>query len=98
MRGGAIDFLEKRAPKEQLIAAVVRALDRNTTVRIEQARNDELKGRFAGLTPREREVLEHIVRGSRNRQIAADLAIHERTVNLHRAAIARRSGYGPWRN
>ena len=92
MRGGAVDFLEKRAPSEQLIAAVLRALDRNASGRIQHARSDELKGRFAGLTPREREVLEHIVRGSRNRQIAADLAIHERTVNLHRAAIARKVG------
>jgi len=92
MRGGAVDFLEKRAPKERLLSAVTRALERNVDTRAERARNQELRDRFAGLTHREREVLEHIVRGSRNRQIAADLDIHERTVNLHRAAIARKVG------
>ena len=47
----------------------------------------ELRHRFATLSPREREVLSHVVRGRMNKQIAGDLGIHERTVKLHRTAI-----------
>jgi FixJ family two-component response regulator len=87
MRGGAEDFLEKRAPKEQLIAAVRRAIDRDARERADRSRVRELRARFESLTDREREVLSHVVRGRLNKQIAADLGIHERTVKLHRTAV-----------
>lgn len=87
MRGGAEDFLEKRAPKEKLLDAVRRALARDARERTEQARRSGLLARFDALSPREREVLGHVVRGRLNKQIAGDLGIHERTVKLHRTAI-----------
>jgi FixJ family two-component response regulator len=85
MRGGAVDFLEKRAPSEQLIAAVERAL-------VSERAQRELRERFARLTERELEVLRQVVRGRMNKQIAADLGIHERTVKLHRSAVTSKVG------
>jgi len=87
MRQGAEDFLTKRAPKEDLLEAVKRALARDARQRAERARLRELSARFDALTPREREVLRQVVRGRLNKQIAADLRINERTVKLHRTAI-----------
>jgi DNA-binding NarL/FixJ family response regulator len=51
-----------------------------------------LRARFEALTEREREVLEHVLRGQMNKEIAADLGIHERTVKLHRTAITTKLG------
>jgi FixJ family two-component response regulator len=87
MRGGAEDFLEKRAPKEALLDAVTRALGRDSREREARKRQRELRALFRTLTDRELEVLSHVVRGRLNKQIAGDLEIHERTVKLHRTAI-----------
>jgi FixJ family two-component response regulator len=87
MRDGAEDFLEKRGPKTQLLGAVRRALARDARERESRARQREVRARFDALTPREFEVLGHVVRGKLNKQIAGDLGIHERTVKLHRTAI-----------
>lgn len=92
MRKGAEDFLTKRAPKEALLDAVRRAIDRDARARAEESRTRALRGRFAALTPRELEVLRHVVRGQLNKQIAADLGIHERTVKLHRTGITTKLG------
>lgn len=90
MRGGAEDFLTKHAPKEDLIAAVNRALARNEQGRTERARLQALRQPFESLTEREREVLRHVLQGKLNKQIADDLGIHERTVKLHRTHITRK--------
>jgi FixJ family two-component response regulator len=87
MRRGAEDFLTKHAPKEALIEAVRRALARNDEERAERARLQGLRDRFAMLTEREHEVLRRVIEGKLNKQIAADLGIHERTVKLHRTNI-----------
>jgi two-component system, LuxR family, response regulator FixJ len=87
MRGGAEDFLTKQAPKADLIAAVNRALAQNEHTRAERARVKALQQPFELLTEREREVLRHVVQGQLNKQIAAALGIHERTVKLHRTHL-----------
>jgi len=87
MRGGAEDFLTKNAAKEKLLAAVTRALARNQHDQARQARLQALRQPFELLTEREREVLRHVVQGKLNKQIAADLGIHERTVKLHRTHL-----------
>lgn len=92
MRGGAEDFLTKTAPKEALVDAVKRACARDHSERAERARLAALRAPFAALTPRELEVLEHVVKGRLNKQIAFDLGIHERTVKLHRTAITTKLG------
>ena len=90
MRGGAEDFLTKRAPKEQLLDAVKRALARDAQAREQRARLRGLRARFDAVTPREREVLAHLLQGKLNKQIAYDLAINERTVKLHRTSFMRK--------
>ena len=87
MRDGAEDFLEKLAPKEQLLDAVRRALARDSRERDTRERHRELRERLKKLSEREFEVLSHVVLGQLNKQIASDLGIHERTVKLHRTAI-----------
>jgi two-component system, LuxR family, response regulator FixJ len=87
MRQGAEDFLTKRGPKEDLFAAVDRALARDALQREGRAHLRALHARFETLTPRERDVLREVVAGRLNKQIAADLGIGERTVKLHRTAI-----------
>jgi two-component system response regulator FixJ len=87
MRQGAEDFLTKRAPKAELLAAVERAIALDSRQRAEQARRCELRARFDTLIGRELIVLRHVVDGRLNKQIAADLGISERMVKLHRTAI-----------
>ena len=90
MRSGAEDFLTKRTPKEELLAAIGRALERDRTERIERSRLHDLRRRMEVLSERELEVLSHVVRGKMNKEIAADLNINERTVKLHRTNITRK--------
>jgi FixJ family two-component response regulator len=71
---------------------VKRALARDAREREARNRQRELRARFGTLTPREFEVLGHVVRGKLNKQIAGDLGIHERTVKLHRTAITTKLG------
>lgn len=90
MRLGAEDFLVKTAPAGVLLAAVERALARDSKERVEQADRRELVSTFDRLTPREREVLGQVLRGRRNKQIAHDLGITERSVKRHRTNLMRR--------
>lgn len=92
VRAGAEDFLTKTAPKEELLAAVNRALDRNRCERAERQRLAALRDAFSGLSKRETEVLGHVIQGRLNKEIAGDLGIHERTVKLHRTAITTKVG------
>ena len=87
MRGGAEDFLEKCATKDLLLDAVRRALARDRREREARALQRGLRMRFDTISAREREVLEHVLRGRLNKQIASDLGIHERTVKVHRKSI-----------
>lgn len=92
MRQGAEDFLTKPVKKEILFATIERALARNATHRERQARLRELQARFRALTPREREVLNQVVRGQLNKQIADQLKASERTIKAHRANIMAKLG------
>lgn len=84
---GAVDYIEKCAPKEILFAAVQRALSRENDDHGRRLKRAQLKSRLAALSEREREVLSEVVQGKMNKEIAAELGIHERTVKLHRTAI-----------
>jgi FixJ family two-component response regulator len=92
MRHGAVDFLDKCAPQHALLTSLEQALERNASARAARIRRGQLEQRFATLTVREREVLEQVVHGRMNKQIAAALGIHERTVKLHRNAITTKLG------
>ena len=90
MRGGAEDFLEKRAPKAVLLDAVQRALARDAAERQVRTRLQELRSRFDTISTREREVLGLVLQGRLNKQIADDLGINLRTVKLHRTNLTRK--------
>ena len=87
IKHGAEDFLTKRSPKEELLAAVKRALQRDLRERAEREHRREFRHRLEALSPREREVFALVVQGKLNKEIASELGIHERTVKLHRTAI-----------
>jgi two-component system response regulator FixJ len=90
IQGGAVDFLMKIAPKEKLLDAIERALERDRRERETRVRQRDLRGQFSELSEREMEVLGHVVRGRMNKEIAADLDINLRTVKLHRTNITRK--------
>jgi len=90
MRAGAEDFLTKLTPKEKLLEAIQRALARAAQERAGRRRRQELQQLFSQLTQRECEVLVQVVRGQMNKEIADDLAIHIRTVKLHRTNLTRK--------
>ena len=87
MKHGASDFLTKPVNDEDLLAAVRVAIEKNRALRQEQAELFEIRARLATLTPREREVLEYIVAGKLNKQIAGDLGTVEQTVKARRAQV-----------
>jgi two-component system response regulator FixJ len=92
MRRGAEDFLTKTAPRDRLLDAIQRALERNARERLARAHQRTLQARFSALSPRESEVLSHVLRGRLNKQIAADLGIDERSVKRHRTSLMARLG------
>jgi len=90
MKGGAVDFLTKPVNDEDLLAAVRSALEIDRRAREAQVEVEALRQRLATLTPREREVLAHVVAGRRNKQIAADLGTVEKTIKVHRARVMQK--------
>src|SRR5438477_12167170 len=87
MKHGAFDFLSKPVKDKDLLTAVRAAIERDAVARLEQAKLSEIRAGLKTLTPREREVLEHVVSGKLNKQIAGDLGITEATVKMHRARV-----------
>ena len=85
MKGGAMDFLQKPAKAEELLAAIAAAVAREIEARQRRMERTELHLLVERLSDREREVWLRVVRGQLNKQIAYDLGIVERTVKLHRA-------------
>jgi FixJ family two-component response regulator len=92
MKGGALDVLLKPCEGGELLAAIERALARSRAVLAESAERRALQQRVASLTPREREVLELVVTGLLNKQIAAELGNAEKTVKIHRGRMMRKMG------
>ena len=72
---------------KNLLAAIHAAIERDAVTRREKAKLCEICARLDTLTPREREVLEHVVAGKLNKQIASDLGITEATIKMHRARV-----------
>jgi len=90
MKEGASDFLTKPVNDEDLLAAVGVAIEKNRALHREQAELSEIRARLATLTPREREVLEYVVAGKLNKQIAGELGTVEQTVKVHRAHLMQK--------
>jgi FixJ family two-component response regulator len=87
MKSGAVEFLTKPFRPQELLDAVQQALERDRTLRAKRGETAELQHRYESLTPREREVLELVVSGLLNKQIAAKLGTGEHTVKIHRSRV-----------
>ncbi len=90
MKAGAVDFLEKPVASVELLACVERAIEEDDKLHSERMREKAAIARVTRLTPREREVLAELVNGRSNKMIAFELAISQRTVEVHRARVMRK--------
>ena len=90
MKAGAVEFLTKPFDEHDLLQAIQEAVERDRRTRQRHAAMLELQHRYESLTPREREVMQQVISGLLNKQIAADLNIREFTVKFHRGHIMRK--------
>ena len=92
MKAGASDFIEKPIGRDELLACVERALDHSQDATKLVAWREAAARHMAGLTLRQKQVMELVLAGCPSKNIAADLGISQRTVENHRAAIMKRTG------
>jgi len=92
MKGGAVDFLTKPFRDQEMLDAVVAAIERDRKRREADKILSDLQTRFETLTPREREVLAFVSSGLMNKQVAAQLGLAEITVKIHRGHIMKKMG------
>lgn len=87
MQGGAVDFLQKPFKDEELLERIASALARDAANRAVLQELEVIRARLGSLTPREAEVMRLVVAGKANKVIAGDLALSQRTVEIHRARV-----------
>ena len=87
MKRGALDFLTKPVNDGDLLKAINTAIEKDRRARQVRAEREDIQARLDSLTPREREVLAHVVAGHLNKQTAAHLGTVEKTIKVHRARV-----------
>jgi FixJ family two-component response regulator len=92
MKAGAVDFLTKPVGDNELFSAIEQALRIDQSERGLRSRKQIVSKRLSRLTPRERQVLEHVISGQLNKQIASDLGTREKTVKVHRSRVMHKMG------
>jgi len=90
MKAGALEFLTKPFPDDNMLKAITLAIDRDRVAHRERLEMAELRRRHARLTPREREVMASVVTGLLNKQVAAELGASEKTIKAHRAKVMQK--------
>ena len=91
MKAGASDFIEKPLNRVELLASIERALEQSRDSSKLAAWREDAANHLAGLTPRQRQIMERVLAGDPSKNIAADLGISQRTVENHRAAIMKKT-------
>ena len=94
MKQGAVEFLAKPFRDEELLAAIDSALTQARNSHQEESELDKIRRRYALLTHREKEVIVYMVKGTLNKQAAAELGVSEMTVKVHRHNIMQKMGAG----
>jgi FixJ family two-component response regulator len=94
IKAGAVEFLTKPFRDQELLDAIHQAIERHETVRQHQAEIADMLHRYKLLTPREREVMELVVSGLLNKQVAAKLSVSEVTVKVHRSQVMQKMRAG----
>ena len=92
MKAGAADFIEKPVRRDELFASIERALEHTRDSAKLSVRREAAATRLAGLTARQRQIMELVLAGHPSKNIAADLGISQRTVENHRAAVMKKTG------
>jgi FixJ family two-component response regulator len=87
MKAGAVEFLSKPFRDQDLLDAIEHATERDRLARRERRELERLDERYRSLTPREREVMQLVIAGLLNKQIAVELDLSEKTVNVHRGQV-----------
>jgi FixJ family two-component response regulator len=90
MKAGAVEFLTKPFVDRDLLDAIQQAIKRDRAARRQEAEMAELYDRYESLTPREREVMERVVSGLLNKQVAAELGTSEITIKVHRGQVMQK--------
>jgi FixJ family two-component response regulator len=90
IKAGAVEFLTKPFRDQELLDAIYAGIERSRAQRRDDAVLEDLRQRFAALTPREREIMALVIVGRLNKQIAGELGVSEVTVKVHRGQIMRK--------